>query len=86
MIVYPASMTLTTMALLLGMQAKAVTAYQSQQGCYSFHYSLVHPCKPAKRHMEQVRKAMQVCSVGLPAGTVYTHEGIFEPAATEKAV
>jgi len=36
--------------------------------------------------MEQYRKDMQVCSVGLPAKTVSTHEGIFEPAAKEKAV
>ncbi len=56
------------------------------EGCCSLHYSLAHPCEPDKWHMEQNREDMQVCSVGLPAGTVYTHDGIVEPAAKVKAV
>ncbi len=34
--------------------------------------------------MEQYKKEMQICCVGLPAGAVSAHEGIFEPAAKDK--
>ncbi len=83
MIIQPAHMSLKAMVLLPGMQAEGCHGISAVGLLLSLHYSLACPSKPVKWHMEQYKKEVQICCVGLPAGAVSAHEGIFEPAAKE---